>query len=251
MNMFKSALCGASIIALTAIGAQAATLTVTDISGAWSNVVGGQQVNINNGATSTVRWGTPTNAQSGYDFTPEGTPLDAAQDVDFTLGTFTHHNFPITAGTGISSASLDVTFKFYLGSDSSTIYTRTSQFVFNHWETGNSDNPCADGGTEGSGVNINGCADQVTAVTNPNSTDSFEIVDGNITRKYVFAVNGFDIGDEFWTVENQTNQATIKARFTYEENIQPAPIPLPAAAWMLMAGMGGLAMASRRRNRKS
>lgn len=250
MKKFLAVLGTASAIAIAAVSAHAATLTVTEISGAWTNPVGGANVSINNGATSKLRWGIPAeSSQSGYDFTGAPTPLTSNQDVDFGLGTFTHHNFPINSGSAISAASLDVTFKFYLGDDTSTIYTRTSQFVFDHWETPNADSPCADGGSIGNGVNVNGCADRVKAVTNPNSTETFEIVDGDVTRKYVFAVSGFNIGDSFWTTENKSNTATLQGRFTYEENIQPAPVPLPAAAWLLMAGMGGLAVAGRRRRR--
>lgn len=165
------------------------------------------------------------------------------------MGQFTHHNFPISAGTAITSASLDVTFDFYLGSDSGNVMSRTSQFVFDHWETTNADSPCADGGANGVGVNGAGCADRVLPATNPSSSETFTVVEGDTTHTYVFAVTGFDIGSQFWTSENKSNHATLNAMFTHESYIQPAPVPLPAAAGLLVAGLGALSVAGRRRRR--
>ena len=83
------------------------------------------------------------------------------------------------------------------------------------------------------GVQV-GCEDRVVAVTNPTHSETFQIGD----RQYVFDVTGFDMVDGFWTVENGTNSAELTARYTVEENL--APVPLPAAAWMLLAGIGAL-----------
>ncbi|WP_347139392.1 THxN family PEP-CTERM protein [Paracoccus sp. SSK6] len=249
MKHFFQSLCTVSALSLSAVTADAASLTITNISGVWDSWTGGTAVTTgNSGSTAQLRWGIPTDGgKSGYDFTPTTTPTTEAAHTPFTLGTFTHLNYPIQAGSAITSATLTVVFDFFLGSDSSTVYQRSSTFVFDHWETGNSDRPCANGGTVGVGVNVNGCADRVVASTNPALTETFTVVEGDTTSTYVFAVDGFDIGDQFWTKENQSNTASLKAQFTYESVIQPAPVPLPAAAWMLVAGLGALGVAGRRR----
>lgn len=251
MKKFLSVLCTASALTVAAVSAQAATVTLTSVSGVWSARTGG--VNVNGLGTSSLSWGTGNN-QSGYDFDAvTGLPEVYEQDVLFDLGTFSHRNFPISAGTSITSATLDVAFSFYLDSDPGNLITRSSTFVFAHNETPNAANPCANGEPNNSDLNVNGCADSVKASTNPSGTETFQIADedGNI-RTYVFDVTGFVVGgnplEEFWTVENYSNSAVLQARFTYAENIlPPAPIPLPAAAWLLMGGVGALGVASRRR----
>ena len=251
MKRYMVFLCASAALAAASGAAQAASLTVTDISGAWTSWAGGTAVAAGtDGDTAQLRWGIPTRStKSGYDFTPASVPLTPAENTDFDLGTFSHNNFPIASGTGIDSAALDVSFTFYLGTDSNSLITRTSRFVFDHWETANAAAPCADGGAVGTGINANGCADRVRAVTNPSGTETFEVVDGDVTRRYFFAVTGFDMGDAFWTKENAQNTATLRARYLLEEEMapMPAPLPLPAAGWMLVAGLGAFAATGRRR----
>jgi hypothetical protein len=160
----------------------------------------------------------------------------------FDLGTFTHRNQPIQAGTSITQATLKVFFDFMIDDDPlMTIISRSSTFVFKHLETPNGADPCADGGDNGVGVNVNGCADNVDPVTNPAFSEAFDV--GGVT--YLLDVTGFDIGSSFWTVEGATNTATIQARFTAKENV--APIPLPAAGWLLLSALAGAAALARRR----
>lgn len=247
MRKCLNLLCASTALTLAAATAQAATLNITDVTATWSSWTDGSDVtSADNAGTAELRWGTTSEAQSGYDFDPLSPSGPHAQDTDFKIGTFTHHNFPIGAGSGISSATLDVSFTFYLGADPGTSYTRTSQFVFDHFETPNNDNPCANTLPNNDPSNTGGCSDRVTPTTNPATSETFTITDGTgSTFTYVFDVEGFDIGDSFWTLEGQSNTADLLARFTYEENI--APVPLPAAAWFLIAGLGGLAAAGRRR----
>lgn len=246
MRKFALSAVAVSTLAMSALAAQAASLTITDISGAWTGWSGGTAVSSSSsGSTAQLRWGTPTSGQSGYDFTPSGTPFAPSEDAVFDLGRFTHNNFIIDANSAIDSATLDVSFTFYLGDDPTNLITRTSQFEFDHWETTNNANPCADGGSNGSGVNVNGCADRVLPTTNPSTSETFTITENGVTETYVFDVTGFNIGSAFWTTEEMSNSATLQARWTSETSI--APIPLPAAAWMLMAGVGSLVWTKRRR----
>lgn len=224
--------------ALLAGAASAATVEIVSVTGAWTSLTGGQDVlGID---TSSVRWGEDIgNGQSGYDFTgiaPSG-PHNA--NTLFDMGIFTHVNRPVEGGTSITAAVLEVLFTFTI--DGGPAISRSSVFDFNHWETTNDNNPCADGGVNGVGINVNGCADNVDPQTNPDFTETFEIAG----VKYVFDVTGFDIGNSFWTKENALNTATIRGRFTEERNI--SPIPLPAAGWLLLAGVAGLGVAARKR----
>lgn len=220
-----------------ACAAQAGTISIQSVTGQWTGVTGG--TNVNGLDTGTVRWGTNTGSgQSGYRFTGLAPTGPHAPDSVFDMGTFTHFNRPISAGTSISAAILKVAFTFSI--DGGAAITRHSIFDFAHWETPNAANPCADGGANGSGNNINGCGDRVTPVSNPSFSEAFLI--GN--TKYVFDVTGFNFGSSFWTKENSTNSAVIQGRIT-ETNI--APVPLPAAGFALMAGLAGLGVVARRR----
>jgi hypothetical protein len=221
----------------------APTVTINSVTGKWTSLTGGAGISGLN--TNSVKWGLPTtNPQSGYQFVgvappPQGPYLE---DVPFNLGTFTHFNNPINAGSSITQAILEVTFDLTFNAgqvDETNLPTFMSTYLFNHDETPNGDNPCKYGGANGQGVNINGCADKVTPVINPDLSDSIEI--GGLI--YYLSVAGFDVGSSFLTVEGKDNVATLKGVFT----TKPAVIPLPAAAWLLLAGIGGLGLASRRR----
>lgn len=260
-----SILCAASALALTAGAATAAPLTVTGVTGSWISADPGNLTSLNGIGTNELRWGVPHSSQdwpggqkSGYDFVGKAPPKFGAEpDKPFDLGTFTHHNYPINEGTSITGATLEVTFSFYLGNNEDDIITKTSQFRFDHWETpngsqdwkGNWSDPtvCQNGVANGRGVNVNGCADQVTVSTLAGYTETFTMIENGVEHEYVFAVSGFDAGEEFWTVENQGNSTKLYASYTYAKNILPAPIPLPAAGWLLLGGIGALGVARRRR----
>jgi hypothetical protein len=231
-------LTAAAAATLLAGAANSGTVSIVSVTGAWTNLTGGQF--ISGLGTDSVRWGEDIgNGQSGYDFTgiaPSG-PHNA--DTLFDMGIFTHVNMPVGGGTSITAAVLEVLFTFTI--DGGAAISRSSVFDFNHLESPNGADPCADGLANGIGNNVNGCADNVDPQTNPDFSETFEI-EG---VKYVFDVTGFDIGSSFWTKERENNTATIRGRFTEERNI--SAVPLPAAGWMLLAGIAGLGAAARKR----
>jgi hypothetical protein len=229
------ALLATSAISVFSSQALAVSADITSVTGVWSDIVPPGTTGLTGAGTNEIRWGTPagTPDKSGYRFDGNAPQTGLLADAIFTLGTFTHFNAPIAAGTSISGARLtvDIVADFFNGM---TTVTRnvTSVFDFAHFETPNSASPCADGGTVGVGVNVNGCADQVTPILNLGLSDTFE-VDG---LTYIFNTTGFDIGASFWTKEQAANTAHFTGTFTTK--IPPSAVPLPAALPLLLAGLG-------------
>ena len=117
-------------------------------------------------------------------------------------------------------------------------------FSFEHTETDNF-GACSFGGANGQGVNINGCADNVSAVLNLGSSETF-VIDGT---EFVFNVTGFETGgalfESFLTVENASNSAQLVGSFVATDTIPP--VPLPAGGLLLLSGFGLLGFARRRK----
>ncbi|TRW18412.1 PEP-CTERM sorting domain-containing protein [Glacieibacterium frigidum] len=236
--------------------AAAATVTFTNITGGFFNGV------LANPATSPAisytgvdtnntgaAWGTPAGfGQSGYKFATAGsisaavTP-PAGVSPTVTLGTFQHVNFPISSGTSITSISLR--FNADVDVDGVSQGNRSFLYQFSHDETPNAADPCADGGAQGVGVNINGCADRVS-VNFISQSDSFDI--GGVA--YTLDVVGFVSGGgspvtNFLTVERLTNEAFIVGRLTQYDIA--AGVPEPATWALLIGGFGMVGAAARRR----
>lgn len=237
----------ASILAVAATGsASAAIVTLNSVVGQWSSATPSTQAS--GIGTDEIRWGIPNagsgnGQQSGYRFDGAAPPAQIlTEGAPTALGTFTHFNYVINIGTNVTAATLDLTFGLTIDGISQAL---TNSYNFVHWETDNEDNPCGDGGQVGVGVNSNGCADRVQATLNNAIAEKFTI---NGTE-YTIDITGFDIADRngiptFWTVEEQSNSAKLYGSLT---EYVPAPVPVPAAGWMILAGLGGLATARRRK----
>lgn len=239
----------AGLAGFAATTASAAVLSISSVTGVWESPVGGAGVQQ---AGSTITWG--DDRRSGYAFdagTADFGPHEEGQQ--FALGSFVHNNRPIPIGSGIQSANLRVTFNAILSSAGiQEQVTLSSLFSFDHFETHNQAVPCANGESNGSGLNVNGCADRVTASNNPGASASGRIGD----RDYQIDISGFQIAgapmNAFWTVENATNTAQLLGTFRLSPvpipgGETPTPIPLPAASWLLLSALGGMAVALRRR----
>lgn len=233
-----------SLIAAVAVAASmavpASALTITSIDGDWQNAT----PSVSGEGTSSIRWGTDAGyGQSGYDFTAAPTNLDVPVDTQFSLGTFTHLNIPIR-DTVLSSVELAVTFTINgLASAITTVATFDHYETPNHlrsdWSTKNV--TCADGNANGTGNNVNGCADRVTASSNPASSHTFDIGGGTYFLDILgFFKDGMLLTD-FWTVERQINTAELYAVFrTVSAPPPPSEVPLPASGFLLLAGLAGL-----------
>ncbi|NOD34003.1 MULTISPECIES: THxN family PEP-CTERM protein [unclassified Ruegeria] len=213
-------------------GSAASALSVTAISPSWQNVNPTTGITeSSSGSTISLRWGGGSNP-SGYDFTPTGTPiLNLSPDTAFDLGQFTHLNFPIP---GDVLSSVDLVVDLQIGGGPLV----SSTFSLTHNETLNRSANCPQDPTP--------CNDVVT-IANTLGSQNFTFGGQN----YVFSVLGFSqdggntISTGFSTVEEAQNYATLYGQYTI------APVPLPAAGWLLLGGIGGLFAYGRRQKRKA
>ncbi|MEO1240098.1 MAG: THxN family PEP-CTERM protein [Pseudomonadota bacterium] len=254
MRMIKIG-AAAAAFTLVASSAFAATVTIESVTGAWTAVSQNNAHGVtisNSGGSSEVTWGeAPKNgSQSSYSFERTIPPsIVAAPGEEFAMGKFTHHNWPIYtkpsdgAETAIDWAELQVDFQVKIDD---VVYDFTRNYRFDHSETPNKGvkGACMYGGNNGdAGVNKNGCADRVVASLNEAGSETL-VVDG---LAYTFDISGFEVGgqtmDFFLTKENASNEATLVGTYNV------SPVPLPAAGWMLIAGLGGLVAMKRRRAR--
>lgn len=225
--------------------ASAAPVSFSNITGSWSDVdPAGVTVSNNGTANPSMRWGTPAtnDGQSGYDFDAAAdTVVNVPPNTEVVLGEFSHLNNPIT-GTELNSATLTVAIDIAV--DGMAQGTRNFVFDFTHDETPNGANPCANGGANGSGVNVNGCADLVT-VTDSIMSEDF-LVNGVL---YTISILGFKVGDNivttFETIEQMTNTAQLIGSITVSE------VPIPAAIPLFLSGMAGLGFVGRMRKKKA
>jgi len=240
----KTILAGAVCALFSAASANAALIQLTNVTGAWTATTPGSPA-VSGGGTNEIRWGSPANQQNqqtGYRFDGAAPPtVNVSENVNFNLGTFTHFNWPIYEPS-LTSAQLTVDTTLLIEGVSETI---SSVFEFQHLESTNNSNPCANGQSNNSGVNINGCADRVTFALNVGESETF-LIDG---VNYYVDISGFFYGgvlaNEFWTMEEYNNTASLKGIITSR------PVSVPEPTTLALLGLGLLGLGARKRLSKA
>ncbi|MGD1900796.1 MAG: choice-of-anchor K domain-containing protein [Geitlerinemataceae cyanobacterium] len=228
---------GASL--LVAAPARAASFTVENITGTWTNVQG--TVSFSGTGTNQVRWGnsaTTGESTSGFNFDSVTIAAPLTSGTNFVLGELTHLNFPIF------NPSSGADFELAMDVNGTAI---AFDYSFAIEETTN-------GGTCPS-FQISGtpCDDRITF-----STDAAQALfsDGGID--YTLELLGFSATADglspvssFITQENQASSAFLVARFAASEPIDagddPASTPEPASVLALLA----LSAAATKRRRRT
>lgn len=248
MNILK-ALIAASAIAATPAMATVSDISFSNISATWLSPTGGSGISYSGQGTddAAIFWGTGGGQKSGYRFESDLPFITVDTDTQMSgitsIGSFTHYNYPINSGSGINGVKLQLTMDVNV--DGTLVQGVNFVYAFNHWETPNSSNPCANGDPHGSGINNNGCADNVS-VNFLQESGFFTIND----IEYALDVRGFLVGDDpatsFWTRENATNIAELRGQVVLRSVAGAVPEP---ATWAMMIGGLGLVGASMRRRK--
>jgi hypothetical protein len=202
-------------------------LNITNISGVWVNPTGG--MNLTGIGTSTVTWGDGVAPESGYVFAPGSDIIGVPLSTAFVLGEFTHNNAPIPAGTAITA--IDLSFGFDTNGLPATV---SATFNFLHDETPNSPGPPA--------------SDDIVTITTP-PVNAMITVAG--TQVYFFNLLGFstDGGSTFSSMYSSPeggNNSTFLYGIITE---RPQGVPEPGTLLLLCVGIGGLALALRRKTK--
>lgn len=240
MNIIRQLSVVAAVLCIAA-PATAASLTIKGVDGIWST----SKPVVDGIGSTELSWGTPANdaeRQSGYTFESSETPFEVEDGKSFVLGTFTHLNFPIT---GVLLEAADLAVEFAIAGVDKMI---NATFSFNHFETNNGLARCANGQSQGVGVNVNGCADNVQASLNKAQSEVFEL-DG---QTYQLDISGFqyegELLESFWTQEDRANSAELVAVFNVITPV--SEVPLPASGLLLLGGFGALVLKKRQSKRK-
>ena len=176
--------------------------------------------------------------------------------------TITHTNNPIT-GTTLDRVNILSTLTLTpLVPELPGLPPTTMTFTVNFQETTNASNPCADGGANGVGVNINGCAD--IFVIDKNSLNfAFQYYDSEIDADRTYYISFFEATNGLHSLSQEACSAAgggypclgfetsegmaTTAQFAALITSEPVSIPEPGILALLGVSLAGLGMARRRK----
>jgi hypothetical protein len=242
------------VAALIGTGAMATPVSIDQIGAIWQNPTFANTVPFTidngdgdpalNGETVSIFWGVPfisNGGQSGYSFTPAGVSFGAMPGIAYSLGTFTHFNEPISAPPG-SLSSVELAFHFEGSPDGVPVTAGFNAiFDFGHNETTNTSGL---GGCGSQQVSTTPCDDIVTVTAQGGASETVTVGDTEFIFTLLgFSPDGMNFNSIFVTEEGETNSQDLY--FSYTVSV----VPLPAAGWLLLAGIGGLAAVGRRRRK--
>lgn len=233
MKVLSAALTTGAMFA--SVSANAVTVDLFDLTPSWQNTVGGAGVSASSGDPAKLQWGTGGN-KSSYSFNTSDGFFPWNPDLSFvvppsptaskSLGTFTHDNQSINAGSSITSTQLKLTTAIKV--DGTNLGNFDFVFDIFHNETPNSGNNC--------------CADIVTF---GNAAQSQVFSYGGVN--YTLYLTGFgdsanDLTTTFSSREDRSNSVKL---WGY---IGTAPaVPEPSTWMMMIGGLGLVGVAMRRR----
>jgi VCBS repeat-containing protein len=186
-------------------------LGVSSIVAKWTNVVmtsgtADQFDRDGDGASDEIRWGEgSTSTDSGYGFVDNAALLNTPVQTNetFSLGTFTHFNFPVSLTSTLSTTTLAVTFTAVVNGE--PVLVGPILINFTHTETPNT-----------------GTADQNRDIISISTTTTTVNIDG---QNYTLDVRGFvdganNIVSTVRTYENQSNSYALAVRFVSSDTTE-------------------------------
>ena len=216
---------------------------------------------------TSLSWGTaqPGGGQSGLDITNLAPAVVNTNGAAVANTSVTHRNQPIT-GNSLDSVDLISTLTLTPFSPSAPGLPPASiTFNINFAETPNSANPCADGGPNGSGVNLNGCADIFVIDKNALNFPFFYDLDGaGPLQNQQYYISFFELTsglnplpDEACTSAGATTPCLgfrtpeeTDTTFQFASVITTRPVNVPEPGILATLGIGLLALGFSRRRKQ-